>query len=542
LSLPARTTNYGLGARVLTLVVLFAAEAAVAGIYLDGRAPVPRGAWLTLLLHRRGALAVRCCIAFATLFATFAYLKYGPQLVNISKLAAYSPVRALSFVLHGASMAAFVLLSPIVYGGNVSAAASNLATTGWLIAASAAIASAALAILPWTLWAELARATGWLWAYSGALGFLAGWLFPWTHLLWQPTAKLTYSMVEFMGRPFFGDMINRPERMEIGTHRFSIIIAEECSGLEGIGLLLVFGLIWLILFRDEIRIGRALLLFPVGIVALFLLNSVRILALIAVGNAGARAIATGGLHSQAGWLAFNSVAFGLCVAARNLPWISTSPRHTTTTRSAHDSTTPLLAPFLAILAAGMISRAVSGTFEWGYALRFVAAAAALLVFRRQYAQLGWRPGWVAAGLGTLVFVLWVALDQTTSGAQPMPTLLSHVSPTARAAWIAARVLGAVVTVPIAEELAFRAYLLRRFISADFEAVGLKSSTWFALAASSVLFGLMHGSRWPAGILAGLIYAYAMLRRGRIGDAAVAHAVTNALLAAYVLMLGRWQFW
>jgi len=539
----ARTSSYSLGARVLTLVILFAAEAAVAGNYLDGHASVPPGAWLTFVLHRRGALAVRCSIAFASLFATFAYLKYGPHLTRLSKLAAGAPVRIFSFALHAASMAVFAMLSPIVYGGDVSASTSNLATAGWLIAGVLAVASAALAVLPWALWCELARATGWLWSYSGALALIAGWLFQWTHLLWQPTARLTYSIVEFMGRPFFGEMINLPDRLEICTQRFSIIIAEECSGLEGIGLLLVFGVIWLVLFRDEIRIGRALLLFPVGIVVLFLLNSVRILALIAVGNAGAIAIATGGLHSQAGWLAFNSVAFGLCVMARNLPWISTRPRAAARRRSEPDSTTALLSPFLAILAAGMISRAISGSFEWWYGLRFVAAAAALIAFRRQYSNLGWRPSWAAAAWGALVFVLWAAIDRTTGAAvQPMPAELSQAPSALRIAWIITRVVGSVVTVPIAEELAFRAYVLRRFICADFDAVSLKSFTWFALAASSVLFGLMHGTRWPAGILAGLIYAFAMLRRGRLGDAVTAHAFTNALLAAYVLIWSRWQFW
>jgi membrane protease YdiL (CAAX protease family) len=40
----------------------------------------------------------------------------------------------------------------------------------------------------------------------------------------------------------------------------------------------------------------------------------------------------------------------------------------------------------------------------------------------------------------------------------------------------------------------------------------------------------------------MIYAFAMLRRGRIGEAAAAHAVTNALLAVYVLATGNWQLW
>jgi membrane protease YdiL (CAAX protease family) len=53
--------------------------------------------------------------------------------------------------------------------------------------------------------------------------------------------------------------------------------------------------------------------------------------------------------------------------------------------------------------------------------------------------------------------------------------------------------------------------------------------------------MLHG-RWLAGILAGMIYATAQYRRGQISDAIVAHAVTNGLLAAYVLGLGHWNFW
>jgi len=34
----------------------------------------------------------------------------------------------------------------------------------------------------------------------------------------------------------------------------------------------------------------------------------------------------------------------------------------------------------------------------------------------------------------------------------------------------------------------------------------------------------------------------MLRRGRIGDAVVAHATTNALIAATVLIAGKWGLW
>jgi len=124
----------------------------------------------------------------------------------------------------------------------------------------------------------------------------------------------------------------------------------------------------------------------------------------------------------------------------------------------------------------------------------------------------------------------------------MPSALAASSPAARIMWISFRVLAATITVPIAEELAFRGFLLRRLVSPDFELVAFKNFTWLALLVSSVLFGVLHGSLWFAGIVAGLLYGYAAIRRGRIGEAVVAHATTNALLAAYVLMCGAWHLW
>jgi CAAX prenyl protease-like protein len=100
----------------------------------------------------------------------------------------------------------------------------------------------------------------------------------------------------------------------------------------------------------------------------------------------------------------------------------------------------------------------------------------------------------------------------------------------------------VVTVPIAEELAFRGFLLRRLASADFESVAWNRLQWLPFVISSIAFGLLHGERWLAGTIAGMIYALVLVRRGRIGEAVIAHAVTNALLAAWVLSTGQWQLW
>jgi membrane protease YdiL (CAAX protease family) len=44
------------------------------------------------------------------------------------------------------------------------------------------------------------------------------------------------------------------------------------------------------------------------------------------------------------------------------------------------------------------------------------------------------------------------------------------------------------------------------------------------------------------LVAGILYAYAQKRRGLLSDAIIAHAVTNALIALQVLVLGHWALW
>jgi CAAX prenyl protease-like protein len=97
-------------------------------------------------------------------------------------------------------------------------------------------------------------------------------------------------------------------------------------------------------------------------------------------------------------------------------------------------------------------------------------------------------------------------------------------------------------VPLAEELAFRGYLLRRLVSPRFETVRFPAARWPALAVSALAFGLMHGVLWLPGIAAGLAYGALAIRTDKLGESVAAHATTNALLAAYVLMFDRWQLW
>jgi CAAX prenyl protease-like protein len=104
------------------------------------------------------------------------------------------------------------------------------------------------------------------------------------------------------------------------------------------------------------------------------------------------------------------------------------------------------------------------------------------------------------------------------------------------------VFAAVITVPIAEELAFRGYLMRRWAHADFETLPYRAVGWPAMMGAAVVFGLGHGAMWLPGIAAGAAYGWLVVRFGHLGEAIAAHATTNGMIVLCVLVGNQWQLW
>ena len=531
--------------RLATLGALFALELGVITVWLDN-AQLAGRAGFTGVFRDWGPLILRGVVVFPALFLTFAFLRFQSPLAAISGRMGASPIRGRLLAAHGLALALFSVLSLALYGSTPSLRPDLLAF-GWLASGLCAIGFGASAFIRPRFWSQIAQSTGYLWALALIAALMAAFGGNALRLLWRPATQFTFSIVQILLRPF-GTFSADPAHMTIGNPRFTVEIAPTCSGLEGIGLILAFTIVWLVLFRRECRFPQALILLPIGTVIAFLLNSIRIAALILLGAAGFEGVAAGGFHSQAGWIAFNLVALGICLTAREVSWISATKPSPTAARTPErlaastlvNPTAAWVLPFVAILAAGMTSRALSAGFEWLYSLRLLAAVIALWVFRRKYTGLDWHLDWTAPFAGLLVFVIWIGLDHSVRG--PMPPALAAAPSGVAVGWLALRVLGAVVTVPIAEELAFRGFLLRRFISADFDAVSFRRFSLFALLASSLIFGVLHGNRWLSGSLAGIIYALTVMRRGRLGNAVVAHATTNALLALDVLVFHHWDLW
>jgi CAAX prenyl protease-like protein len=191
------------------------------------------------------------------------------------------------------------------------------------------------------------------------------------------------------------------------------------------------------------------------------------------------------------------------------------------------------------VAATLVCGAFSdGGLDRFYPARLAAVAVPLWLYRRQYAAMRWTCSWQAPVIGLLVFALWIARwPGGPSGATSSSTSLMNLGGGfGWTAWLVARAIGSIVTVPIAEELAFRGFLSRRLIAADFDSIPPGRFSWTSFVISSLAFGVLH-DRWLEGTMAGMLYALAYHRRGSLGDAVAAHATTNALLGMGALMTG-----
>jgi CAAX prenyl protease-like protein len=156
-------------------------------------------------------------------------------------------------------------------------------------------------------------------------------------------------------------------------------------------------------------------------------------------------------------------------------------------------------------------------------------------------------------IGIAVFVIWVAPDAIApwwhhiflfdnpivghpAGNTPP---LSKSDPV----FLLFRIALSVIAVPILEELFWRGWLMRWLIdSGNFEKVALGTFAPAAFWVVALLFASEHGSYWDVGLAAGIIYNWWMVRTRNLWDCIIAHAVTNGILAAYVVAAGQWQYW
>ncbi|HEY3999066.1 MAG TPA: exosortase E/protease, VPEID-CTERM system [Candidatus Xenobia bacterium] len=389
-------------------------------------------------------------------------------------------------------------------------------------------------LVPPREWVALVRChAGWMAAALVAAVLTVGLAFQ-ADTLWRPLSYASLCISQRWLSLFFSNVVVDVDHWKIGTPLFRVQVLAGCSGLEGLGLMLGFSGLYLWLRRRELRFPAALTLVPVSLVLIFLANTVRLALLVAVGTCISPVVAIKGFHSQAGWISVTALGVGMILGIERWGWFS----RVQVRRSLENPAVPYLLPLLVALALRMLTQLFTAGFDIFYPIRTVALLGLLFLLRA-----GWRPALprpTVSGLwnGAAVFLLWALLVPGMADPSADPAI--NV-PGWSLLWIAARVTGAFLVVPLCEELAFRGYLLRRLQNTDFRKVEPGTLTWSSVAISSLAFGLLH-EQWLAGTLAGAAYAWATTRRGRLSDAVVAHAITNLCLSVQVLGWHQWSLW
>jgi uncharacterized protein len=213
---------------------------------------------------------------------------------------------------------------------------------------------------------------------------------------------------------------------------------------------------------------------------------------------------------------------------------------------------PYTAPFIVFISMLAVRSALDLTATFEYPLRITLVTLVLLAVSR--GVISWKSPRIAQStlIGIAVFFIWVAPDILFSGYRDHWLFKNSIVGTAESTlpldarsnilFLACRIFGAVIIVPIIEELFWRAWLMRYVIDSDFQRVPLGAYSPSSFWVTAMLFASEHGPYWEVGLAAGLIYNWWIIRTKNLFDCILCHAVTNAVLSLYVIGFDKWQYW
>lgn len=213
---------------------------------------------------------------------------------------------------------------------------------------------------------------------------------------------------------------------------------------------------------------------------------------------------------------------------------------------------PFIIPFAVLVTLIPVSGALALPARLELVARLVLPALALALCWRSLPKFRVERLAGSVLLGVAVFVLWVAPDLLFAGwrshwmfQNPLLGRLSVSMPP----WslrdpvgLILRVLRASTVVPLAEEIFWRGWFMRWLIRDDFQSVPIGAYQFRAFWLTAIFFAVEHGPYWEVGLAAGMIYNWWAARSKSLGDLILAHGVTNAALAVFVILTRRWEYW
>jgi CAAX prenyl protease-like protein len=217
-------------------------------------------------------------------------------------------------------------------------------------------------------------------------------------------------------------------------------------------------------------------------------------------------------------------------------------------------------PMLAFLGFIWVGSTWKDYYPASYVARTVVAAVLMWAFWRCYTKIVWSHLGLGAAMGVVGLIQWVGMEKLLMwGARHIPLLgySSLASPEdafrpyeyfagypawVLYGWLAIRLAGATLVVPVMEELFWRDWLWRTFLAPnDFKLARVGERDFRALAFVSVAFSVVH-VQILTSIVWALLVGWLLIRTRSLGACIVMHAVTNLLLGIYVLATQDWYFW
>ena len=211
--------------------------------------------------------------------------------------------------------------------------------------------------------------------------------------------------------------------------------------------------------------------------------------------------------------------------------------------------------YLLPMAVFMVFTWAGGNWKSLYPLTYVAktvvVAAMLFAFRRLYTRVRWNYWWLGLIVGVIGIFQWVPmqlwLQQFPFFKPPKPEDVFNPFRDIPAAWVWAfigvRIVGAVLVVPVMEELFWRDFLWRQILAPnDFKLAKVGEWAWPPFLIVAGAFAVVHGNWWLTSIVWALMVGTLLVYTKSLGACIIAHATTNLLLAGYVLWTKDWAFW